>query len=149
MNKKNIILCSDGTGNKGGAGEDSNVFKLYQAVDIHDHKKTQITYYDNGVGTSSNRYWKSFTAAFGWGFEANVCDLYEELARNYNPGDRIYLFGFSRGAATIRAFTGFIDACGLLNRFNNSGKLKDEALFQQQLDEAIKAYRKMRGWFVG
>ena len=96
------------------------------------------------MGTSSNRYWKSFTAAFGWGFEANVCDLYEELARNYNLGDRIYLFGFSRGAATIRAFTGFIDACGLLNRFNDSGELKDEALFQQQLDEAIKAYRKIK-----
>jgi len=135
---RNIILCSDGTGNKGGAGADSNVFKLYLAVDLHDPEQVQISYYDNGVGTSTNRYWKAFSGAFGFGFEANVCDLYEELARNYQRGDNIFMFGFSRGAATIRAFTGFIDACGLLNRFDETGELKEEKLFQQQQQQLLR-----------
>ena len=138
---KNIVLCSDGTGNKGGYGADSNVFKLYLAVDIHQSTPRQITYYDNGIGTSSNKYWRAFTGAFGFGCEANVCDLYEELARNYDFGDRIYVFGFSRGAATVRAFTGFIKTCGLLSRVDDNGNPKSEALFQQQLAEAIEAYK--------
>ena len=142
--KRNIILCSDGTGNQGGAGADSNVFKLYKAVDIHDENHPQITYYDNGVGTSTNRYFRALSGAFGFGFEANVCDLYEELARNYIPGDQIYVFGFSRGAATVRAFTGFVDACGLLNRFDDSDNLKDEKLFCKQLEHALQAYKKAK-----
>ena len=124
---KNIILCADGTGNKGGYTPDSNVYKTFNAIDLQDTNPVQIAFYDNGVGTQTNKFIRSLSGAFGFGFQTNVCDLYEYLARNYNPDDNIYMFGFSRGAATIRAFNGFIDACGLIDGRGKSNKdLKDE-----------------------
>ncbi len=147
MAKKNIILCSDGTGNKGGYGAATNVYKLYNAVELHDPNNLQTTFYDDGVGTNKNKYIRAFFGAFGFGFRANVVDLYEFLARNYDPGDQIFLFGFSRGAATVRAFAGFIEACGLLDR----GKCKDgnnvlqEQIFRERIKKALKAYQKHKG----
>ena len=70
-------------------------------MDIHDSNHPQLTYYDNGVGTSTNTYWRSFSGAFGFGIKRNVCELYEFLARRYDPGDQVFLFGFSRGAAEV------------------------------------------------
>lgn len=143
---KNIILCSDGTGNKGGYGADTNVFKLYNAVDIHG-PKTQITYYDDGVGTNTNKLIRAITGAFGLGFSKNIKDLYAFLARNYDPGDDVYLFGFSRGAATVRAFAGMIQECGLLDvdgDFCKAGGNFDEKKFQGQVKKAFKAYKKVK-----
>ncbi len=146
---KNIILCSDGTGNKGGQGADTNVFRLFNAVEIHDDSPRQITFYDDGVGTSKNTYWRAISGAFGFGFEDNILDLYAFLARNYKPeeGDKIYLFGFSRGAATVRAFAGMVQECGLLDINNEAcskGGVFDEDAFQEQLDEARRSYRKIK-----
>jgi uncharacterized protein (DUF2235 family) len=143
LSHKNIVLCADGTGNKGGYTPDSNVFKIYNDVDIHAPNREQISYYDNGVGTSTNQMLKALSGAIGLGFQTNVCELYEFLARQYEPDDQVYLFGFSRGAATIRAFTGFIDACGLIDGRNMSAiELKTEVTRafevykdQAQLDE--------------
>ena len=136
---KNIILCADGTGNKGGDTPDSNVYKLYNAVDLHNHNTEQIAFYDNGVGTQTNKYVRGFSGALGFGFKTNVCDLYEYLARHYNPGDNIYMFGFSRGAATIRAFNGFVAVCGLIDGRGMGNKgLKDE------VKTAMKAYANPR-----
>ncbi|MEE9425699.1 MAG: DUF2235 domain-containing protein [Methylococcales bacterium] len=140
---KNIILCSDGTGNKGGYGKDTNVYKLYKSVDIHHPDYPQTTYYDNGVGTQSNKYIRALTEAFGFGFQANVCDLYEFLVRNYEPGDAIYIFGFSRGAATVRAFTGLLYACGLVNRYDNQAQEKSSDVLRDDIALAIKAYEKI------
>lgn len=146
---KNIILCSDGTGDKGGHGADTNVFRLFNAVEIHDGSPRQITFYEDGVGTSKNKYWRAVTGAFGFGFEANVVGLYEFLCRNYKPedDDKIYLFGFSRGAATVRAFAGMVQECGLLDINNKACKkngIFDEDAFQGQLKEALAAYRKIK-----
>ncbi|MCH8097315.1 MAG: DUF2235 domain-containing protein [Proteobacteria bacterium] len=150
---KNIILFSDGTGNKGGHGADTNVFLLFNAVNIHDADEPQISFYDDGVGTSKNRYLRAISGAFGFGFMANVRDLYEYLARYYEPGDdnkpgdKVFLFGFSRGAATIRAFAGMIQECGLLDIKNpacqKDGKF-DEVKFQQQIDLEMEAYKKIK-----
>ncbi len=153
---KNIILCSDGTGNKGGHGADTNVFRLFNAVDIHDtdanaidinDTNKQITFYDDGVGTSKNKYLRAIQGAFGFGFETNVVDLYEFLARNYDTGDQIFLFGFSRGAATVRGFAGLIEACGLLDRgkCTDDNNVVQEHIFQERIDEARNAYRKHKG----
>ena len=143
---KNIVLCSDGTGNKGGYGNDSNVYKLYQAIDIHNAETKQISFYDNGVGTKedgsavkSNKFWVALSGAFGFGFEDNVRDLYEFLARHYEVGDQIYIFGFSRGASTVRAFTGYIHSCGLLDKT----KAATEVEFQKLIDQSLKAYEKI------
>ena len=116
---KNIVLCSDGTGNKGGYGADSNVYKTYKATRVFDCP--QYSFYDQGVGTDKsenvkNKYWVALSGAFGFGFRANVLNLYHFLVRSYKPGDAIFLFGFSRGAATVRAFAGFVNACGLIDK---------------------------------
>ncbi|MCB9504488.1 MAG: DUF2235 domain-containing protein, partial [Deferribacteres bacterium] len=138
---KNIILCADGTGNKGGYSPDSNVYKMYKSVEIHDEGNPQIKFYDNGVGTGDNKIWRALSGAFGFGFKRNVCDLYAFLARNYEPGDRIYLFGFSRGAATIRAFSGFLHACGLMKSTDQNGKSISDEKIDQYMHDAYKAYK--------
>ncbi len=102
-------------------GRGTNVFKLYEAVDIQGHKSDpnkphQIAFYDDGVGTSENQIKKIMGAAFGLGFSGNVRKLYRELVRVYAPGDRIFLFGFSRGAYTVRTLAAFIQYCGILKR---------------------------------
>ena len=117
---KNIVICSDGTGNTAIKARGTNVFKLYEAVDIQGHKydqtlKPQVAFYDDGVGTSRLTPLKLIGGAFGFGFRKNVKDLYTELAHVYEPGDHIYLFGFSRGAYTVRALSGMIEYCGILD----------------------------------
>ena len=147
---KNIVLCSDGTGNKGGYGADSNVYKTYKAVNNNiTSTLDQYTFYDQGVGTdksdtSKNKYWTALSGAFGFGFRDNVLHLYHFLARSYNPGDAIFLFGFSRGAATVRAFAGFINACGLVDRNHTSMQTNgalDGDKFQDAVNRAFECYR--------
>ena len=134
---KNIILCADGTGNEGGHTPNSNVFKIFKSIDLKSDSIKQITFYDNGVGTQRNQHIKSLSGALGFGFGRNVRDLYEFLARHYDPGDRIFLFGFSRGAATIRAFNGFVYTCGLID-----GRGSGFHELQKDIKRAMKAYRK-------
>ena len=147
---KNIILCSDGTGNRGGETPDTNVYRMYETVERHtpERGRSQITYYDNGVGTSTNKYVKAITGAIGLGFALNVRQLYEYLALNYDEGDIIYLFGFSRGAATVRAFGGMLQECGLVNRNHaicqKDGKF-DYKAFQQRTRSAFDHYRDGKG----
>src|SRR5687768_16677570 len=107
---KNIVICSDGTGNTTIKGRGTNVFKLFEAIDLNGHRTDpdlvpQLAYYDDGVGTEQLRLLKILTGATGIGLSRNVKDLYKELSRIYDPGqpergepaDRIFLFGFSRG----------------------------------------------------
>lgn len=118
---KNIVICSDGTGNSAIKDRGTNVFKLYEAVDLNGHltdpaKIPQVAFYDDGVGTETIKPLKLLGGAFGFGLSRNVRQLYATLVRCYVPGDRIFLFGFSRGAFTVRTLGGFITACGILNR---------------------------------
>ena len=141
---KNIVLCSDGTGNRWGVGAQTNVSKLYQAVDTEPGtgKSVQLRFYDNGVGTSTNRYLRALTGAFGFGLQRNVRDLYEFLASHWEPGDKIYLFGFSRGAATVRAFAGMLQEVGLIwiDKGQRKCKCHDEKRLDELIDLAIDAY---------
>ncbi|MFC1602942.1 DUF2235 domain-containing protein [Pseudomonadota bacterium] len=144
---KRIILCADGTGNQGGVTPDTNVFRIFNDVAKKDKNGIkQITYYDKGVGTSSNKILGGITGAFGFGLKRNIRDLYEFLARNYNHGDEIYLFGFSRGAATARAFAGMVQACGLISLYTNADgdpdkrQRKLESKFQKEINEAMEFY---------
>lgn len=115
---KNIVICSDGTGNRGGKTRGTNVWRIFNAVDRHNNNGLieQITHYDDGVGTQDWRWVKLFSGAVGWGLSRNIRNAYAFLAMNYQPGDRIYLFGFSRGAYTVRSLAGVINRCGLVTR---------------------------------
>jgi len=119
---KNIVLCCDGTGNEFGR-QNSNVIKLYKMLST----ETQIAYYHPGVGTMGARnaltrvgeWWtRVLGLAFGYGISDNVADAYQFLMRRFEPDDRIYVFGFSRGAYTARALCGMLHIVGLLSAGN-------------------------------
>ncbi len=114
---KNIILLSDGTGNSAAKLFKTNVWRIYQALDIRDPPQggpLQVVMYDNGVGTETFKPLALLGLAFGIGLAQNIKDLYTFLCRNYAPDDSIYLFGFSRGAFTIRILAGVVLRCGLV-----------------------------------
>lgn len=120
---KNIILLSDGTGNSASKLFKTNVWRLYQALDLSEpgpNNPRQIAYYDDGVGTASFKPLAVLGGAFGWGTKRIVLDLYTCLCRHYEEGDRIYGFGFSRGAFAIRVLTGLIASEGLVNTESES-----------------------------
>jgi uncharacterized protein (DUF2235 family) len=140
---KNIILCADGTGNNDIKARGTNVFKLYEAIDRNRHKADpnavpQIAFYDDGVGTSKFIPLRVLGGALGFGFSQNVKDLYTELAYAYEPQDKLYLFGFSRGAYTVRALAGFIQCCGILDVQNF-----DQQQVASAVDRCWKAFRKI------
>jgi len=139
---KNIIICSDGTGNTAIKGRGTNVFKIFESVDLNGHRfdpalAPQVATYDDGVGTESFKLLRLFGGAFGWGLGRNVQQLYKELCRIYDPGDRIYLFGFSRGAFTARSLAGFILRCGIVDVH----KLRDSETFEATIKRAYGVYR--------
>lgn len=115
---KNIVLLSDGTGNAASSPFKTNVWRLYQALDIA--TPDQIASYSNGVGTEAFKPLAIIGLALGIGVAQNVQDLYAFLCRNYRPGDNIYLFGFSRGAFTIRVLAGLILRCGIVTAQNDA-----------------------------
>lgn len=132
---KNILLFSDGTGNSAAKLQKTNVWRLYEAVDLSD-PDAQIAYYDDGVGTSLFKPLAIAGGAFGWGLKRNVLDLYSFLCLNYREGDRIFCFGFSRGAFTVRVLTGLIANQGIVG---DRGKgIRREATL------AYRAYRRER-----
>jgi uncharacterized protein (DUF2235 family) len=136
---KNLVLFSDGTGNSAAKLFKTNIWRLYQAVELKDPQNPkqprQFAFYDDGVGTSSFRPLALLGGAFGVGLSRNVVDLYVFLCRMYEPGDRIYAFGFSRGAFTIRVLTGLVMCEGLLRYDGNEADLRRLAL------DAYRAYR--------
>lgn len=118
MSQKTIVLLADGTGNSAAKLFKTNVWRLYRALDLGDRPPTgemrQIAYYHDGVGTSTFKPLALLGGIFGVGLKRNVLDIYTFLCRNYEPGDRIYAFGFSRGAFTIRVLAGVIVTQGVL-----------------------------------
>jgi uncharacterized protein (DUF2235 family) len=140
--RKNIAICADGTGNTTIKGRGTNVFKLYEAVDqsgshVDPTMTPQVAIYHDGVGTESIRWLAILAGATGWGLTRNVKQLYGELARVYAPGDKIFLFGFSRGAFTVRTLAGLINACGVLDLSN----YPSNAAFEKGVDAAYSEYR--------
>jgi hypothetical protein len=109
---KNIILLSDGTGNAANRVWKSNVWRVFESLDLRGEE--QIAFYDDGVGTSSFKPLAILGGAFGWGLKRNVLDIYKFLCVNYAPGDNIYGFGFSRGAFTMRVVIGLALNQGLV-----------------------------------
>jgi uncharacterized protein (DUF2235 family) len=147
---KNIIICSDGTGNTAIKGRGTNVFKMFEAIDLNGHRTDptldpQIAFYDDGVGTETFLPLKLLGGAFGFGLAKNVRNLYMDLVRIYDPGDRIYLFGFSRGAFTVRAVAGLIAKCGVLDR----DKLPTTDALLKTVAKAYSTYRRSYRTWLG
>lgn len=116
---KNIALCCDGTNNQFD-GYHTNVIRTYKVARRH---AGQVTYYDPGVGTMPEPWGKTKLAKrlsmlagliYGDGFFDNISDAYRFLMANYEPGDKVFLFGFSRGAYTARAVAALLHSIGLL-----------------------------------
>jgi len=111
---KNIVLCADGTWNTPhgptATVTDTNVRKLYMGL-IND--ASQLKYYDSGVGTDGTPIDHLTGGAMGEGLFQKVQDCYAFLGNVYDPGDKIYLFGFSRGAFTARSIGGMIAGFGV------------------------------------
>jgi uncharacterized protein (DUF2235 family) len=134
---KNIIFCADGTWNAPGAEDggntqaDTNVFKLFsnlapsgpaslateqdRALTDPDGTIVQVAKYLHGVGDSDNLLVKVLGGTLGAGLMERILRGYTFVSRNYTVGDKIFLIGFSRGAYTVRALAGLIDAKGLLD----------------------------------
>lgn len=136
---KAIVLFSDGTGNSSAKMFKTNVWRMYEAVDLGATAiaPRQIVYYDEGVGNSGFRPLAILGGVFGWGLKRNVLDLYSFLCRNYEEGDQIYAFGFSRGAFTIRVLVGLIAAQGVID-------YKDERDLAHQAEDAYRAHTRDR-----
>jgi uncharacterized protein (DUF2235 family) len=122
---KNIVLCCDGTANEF-AQDKTNVIKLFSALEQSDE---QVTYYHPGLGTMeapgaltpwARRISTTFGLAFGSGLDRDIRDAYVFLMRTYVPGDRVFLFGFSRGAYTVRAVAAMLHQYGLIRPNNES-----------------------------
>ncbi len=103
---KRLVFCSDGTSNT--EKNRTNVFQVFSMLSEHEG---QLKAYDRGVGVGFGNVLRG--CAFGVGLHMNILRGFEFLSRNYQPGDRIYLFGFSRGAYTARSLASMIALCGL------------------------------------
>ena len=117
---RNLVVCLDGTNNEFGA-ENTNVVRLFQL--LLDEPDSQLRYYDPGVGTIGHpgvltrlmdKVTKVLGMAFGLGVTQNVIEAYTFLMAHYEEGDRIFIFGFSRGSLEARALAGLLYRCGLL-----------------------------------
>ena len=152
---RNIVICCDGTGNE--ISENiSNVLKLYRCLRKTDRTEPrQLVFYDPGVGTLTrpdpwHKLKQDFSAimglATGYGLDDNVLAAYAFLVQHWREGDQIYLFGFSRGAYTVRVLAGLIHKIGLITpeqaNLAGSGLI---AYKQFSSDEAPKLRAQFRG----
>ncbi len=128
---KNIVICADGTWNRPEKNPKqeypSNVLRLARAIRPVTPDNTQVVFYDWGLGSYHDKVAAGIT---GEGIQKNIQDGYRFIIQNYSPGDKIFLFGFSRGAYTVRALSGLIYNCGILKRE-----------FANQVAQAWKIYR--------
>ncbi len=109
---RNIVLCFDGTWNSEDRESPTNVVKTHQALPASTAAGTpQLPYYDRGVGTG--RFDRVRGGVVGLGLARNVERAYVWLSSNYRSGDRLFLFGYSRGAYTARSLAGLIGLCGV------------------------------------
>jgi uncharacterized protein (DUF2235 family) len=120
---KRLIVCCDGTWQKLKSEYPTNVVKIAQGIKPScDKGIAQIVFYDEGVGTDIfndeslfswvNTVLRVIGGAFGSGIDHNIQEAYRFLSLNYEPGDEIYLFGFSRGSFTVRSLAGLINCSG-------------------------------------
>jgi uncharacterized protein (DUF2235 family) len=150
---KNVVIFSDGTGQGASMpkAERTNVWKLWDATKMAAPDQ-QITFYDEGLGAEHKREWWRWgydlaSRATGLGISQNIKDCYTALIEHCQPGDRVFLIGFSRGAFTVRSLGGVLSLCGIPQRDfggksprdpkNKKGRL---ALVEEAVEKVYKHY---------
>jgi hypothetical protein len=132
---KRLVVCCDGTWNKPDNDNVTNIEKIARTVQS-DPSATggvyQLVYYISGVGAGSYEADRLLGGAFGFGLFHNVIACYRFLAQNYEPGDEIFIIGFSRGAYTARSVAGMLATVGLLTKV---------ALVEERLPWAVHLYQ--------
>jgi len=138
---RNLLICYDGTWNTPdnngdiGGNTSTNVRRFYDAcAKVSEQGVPQLKWYDRGVGT--RWYDRISGGAFGVGLSKNVTQGYGWLVDNFQPGDRVYIIGFSRGAYTARSLVGFIRNCGLVRK--TSGNAGER---EQLISDGYQLYR--------
>ena len=111
---KRIIICSDGTWQSPESDNPTHVLRVARAITPEDLQgNKQVVFYDWGVGTEGDRVRGGATGA---GLDKNIMDTYRFIVHNYEEGDALFFFGFSRGAYTVRSLAGLIRNAGILRR---------------------------------
>ncbi|AZZ37448.1 hypothetical protein CIK05_11805 [Bdellovibrio sp. qaytius] len=153
---KNILIFSDGTGQKAGISSEerqTNVFKIYRSVrcgpDSPIDPAQQVSFYDPGIGTLPEglgyieglwrKIYNLISQATGYGITLNIIECYSQIIQLWRPGDRIYLVGFSRGAYTVRCVAAVLSMCGVPTRLSKDVPMKyDEKTARKLAKEAVK-----------
>jgi uncharacterized protein (DUF2235 family) len=149
---RNIVIFADGTGQRGGLFLDehrSNIYKLYRAArcgpDCDVNPQDQLAFYSPGLGTLPpntdlgifgaiwRRFYNLSSQATGLGITRNIIECYAAIIRMWRPGDRIFLFGFSRGAYTVRCLGGVLALCGVPTR----RKKRDQTRYSEKVSRQI------------
>lgn len=160
---KNVVVCCDGTANEF-AQDRTNVVKLFYALD-HDPQR-QVTFYHPGIGTMepagaltgfAKRITRFLGKAVGFGLESDVRDAYAFIMSNFAEGDKLFLFGFSRGAYTVRVVASLLHMYGLLPKGNEPLVPYAIRMMTADQDFRFKLANQFKGtfstickpWFVG
>jgi uncharacterized protein (DUF2235 family) len=133
---KRLVVCCDGTWNKPDNLTVTNVEKIARTVQtdpVAGGGVYQLVYYISGVGAGSYAADRLLGGAFGFGLFHNVIACYRFLAQNYEPGDEIFIIGFSRGAYTARSLAGMVGRVGLLTKVS---------LVEERLPAAVAMYQR-------
>jgi uncharacterized protein (DUF2235 family) len=144
---KNIVVYSDGTGQDGGVRPEqrvSNVYKMYRASRTGPENpidpKDQVAFYDPGLGTdigataltAPRRFVEKLLGSVtGNGIVRNIADCYAFIINHYEPGDRVFLVGFSRGAYTVRSLANLLMLCGVPTKAPDGPLMR----FRKQVDD--------------
>lgn len=151
--RKRIIICCDGTWQSAVSGKKnvpSNVTRLCRSLnpvgtDKDGNQWQQVVWYDSGVGTTALALGDAIEGATGEGMETNVIEAYNFAVLNYNPGDKIMCFGFSRGAYTARTIAGLISDIGICQK-KDLNKFPDLWAIYKKLEPG-KRFHRSELWF--
>ncbi len=135
---KRLVICCDGTWNRPDSPNITNIEKIARTVQTDPGSSAgvpQLVYYVSGVGGAGYETDRILGGAFGFGLFNTMLAGYRFLAQNYEPGDEIFVFGFSRGAFTARTLVGMIGYVGLITK---------RALVDDQLSQARDFYKQRK-----
>jgi len=137
VTERKIVIFIDGTGNI--SASNTNIWKLYTLASIESCDSPIIPFYHKGIGTSWGLH-SYVEQIFGSGINQHIIDTYKFLAQTYRPGDKIYIFGFSRGAYTARALNGMIEFVGLLEPNSHPQENGNMSQIDEQINALFQSY---------